>query len=203
MAENIVIATYEIESEAYQALSEIKHETTNANYTISQAMIVKKENGKLNMRDGFDSGNETNDTWTGGLIGSLVGILGGPLGVLLGGSVGMMIGGAVDAGDVANHISLLERAGDCIAEGETAMLLLVQEDYETALTAKLNRFHVTITRIDAAEVAAEIEHAKEVEKQLAKDARAKMRAEKNESFKASVEKKRDELKAWFSGLGRK
>ena len=115
----------------------------------------------------------------------------------------MMIGGAVDAGDVANHISLLERAGDCIAEGETAMLLLVQEDYETALTAKLNRFHVTITRIDAAEVAAEIEHAKEVEKQLAKDARAKMRAEKNESFKASVEKKRDELKAWFSGLGRK
>ena len=203
MAENIVIATYEIESEAYQALSEIKHETTNANYTISQAMVVKKENGKLNMRDGFDSGNETNDTWTGGLIGSLVGILGGPLGVLLGGSVGMMIGGAVDAGDVANHISLLERAGDCIAEGETAMLLLVQEDYETALTAKLNRFHVTITRIDAAEVAAEIEHAKEVEKQLAKDARAKMRAEKNESFKASVEKKRDELKAWFSGLGRK
>ena len=203
MAENIVIATYEVESEAYQALSEIKHETTNANYTISQAMIVKKENGKLNMRDGFDSGNETNDTWTGGLIGSLVGILGGPLGVLLGGSVGMMIGGAVDAGDVANHISLLERAGDCIAEGGTAMLLLVQENYETALTAKLNRFHVTITRIDAAEVAAEIEHAKEVEKQLAKDARAKMRAEKSENFKASVEKKRGELKSWFAGLGKK
>ena len=203
MAENIVIATYEVESEAYQALSEIKHETTNANYTISQAMIVKKENGKLNMRDGFDSGNETNDTWTGGLIGSLVGILGGPLGVLLGGSMGMLIGSAVDAGDMADHISLLERAGDCIAEGETAMLLLAQEDYETALTAKLNRFHVTITRIDAAEVAAEIEHAREVEKQLAKDARAKMRAEKSENFKASVEQKRGELKSWFAGLGKK
>ena len=203
MAENIVIATYQVESEAYQALSEMKHETTNANYTISQAVIVKKENGQLNMRDGFDSGLETDDTWRGGLIGSLVGILGGPLGVLLGGSVGMMIGGAVDSSDMANHISLLEHAGECIAEGETAMLLLAQEDYETALTAKLNRFHVTITRIDAAEVAAEIEHAKEVEKQLAKEARAKMRAEKNESFKASVEKKRDELKAWFSGLGRK
>lgn len=203
MAENIVIAAYEVESEAYQALSELKHETANANYTISQAMIVKKENGKLNMRDGFDSGNGTNDTWTGGLIGSLVGILGGPLGVLLGGSVGMMIGGAVDAGDVANHISLLERAGDCIGEGETAMLLLAQEEYETALTAKLNRFHVAITRIDAAEVAAEIEHAKEVEKQLAKDARAKMRAEKSENFKASVEKKRDELKSWFAELGKK
>lgn len=203
MAENIVIATYEVESEAYQALSEIKHETSNANYTISQAMIVKKENGQLNVRDGFDTGLETDDTLSGGLIGSLVGILGGPIGVLLGGSVGMMIGGAVDAGDMANHISLLERAGDCIAEGETAMLLLAQEEYETALTARLNQFRVSVTRMDAAEVAAEIEHAREVEKQLARDARAKLRAEKTESFKATVEKKRDELKAWFAGHGEK
>lgn len=202
MAENIVIATYEVESEAYQALSEIKHETTNANYTISQAAIVKKENGHLNMRDGFDSGRETDDTWKGGLIGSLVGILGGPIGVLLGGSVGMMIGGAVDATDMATHISLLERAGESIAEGKTAMLLLVQEEYETALTAKLNRFHVSITRMDAAEVAAEVEHAKEVEQQLAKEARAKLRAEKNESFKAGVAKKRDEIKAWFAKIGK-
>ena len=202
MAENIVIATYEVESEAYQALSEIKHETTNANYTISQAVIVKKENGQLNMRDGFGSGLVTDDTWKGGLIGSLVGILGGPIGILLGGSVGMMIGGAVDANDAANHISLLERAGECIAEGKTAMLLLAQEDYETALTAKLNSFHVTITRMDAAEVAAELEHAREVEKQLAKDARAKLRAERSESFKATVDQKRNELKNWFSGLGK-
>ena len=203
MAENIVIAVYEVESEAYQALSEIRHEPANANYTLSQAVVVKKENGRLNMRDGFDSGNEANDTWKGGLIGSLVGILGGPIGILLGGSVGMMIGAAADAGDVAEHISMLERAGDCIAEGETAMLLLAQEDYETALTAKLNRFHVSITRMDAAEVAAEIEHAKEVEKQLAREARAKLRTERSESFKTTVEKKRDELKAWFAGLGRR
>ena len=114
----------------------------------------------------------------------------------------MMIGGAVDANDAANHISLLERAGECIAEGKTAMLLLAQEDYETALTAKLNSFHVTITRMDAAEVAAELEHAREVEKQLAKDARAKLRAERSESFKATVDQKRNELKNWFSGLGK-
>ena len=202
MAENIVIATYEVESEAYQALSEIKHEVANANYSIKQAVIVKKEAGKLNMRDGFDSGSETDDTWRGGLIGSLVGILGGPLGVLLGGSMGMLIGGAVDANDMAGNISLLERAGECVAEGKTAMLLLAQEDYETALTAKLNSFHVSITRIDAAEAAAEIEHAREVERQLAKEARAKLRAEKSESFKETVSKKRDEIKAWFSSLGK-
>ena len=202
MAENIVIATYEVESEAYQALSEIKHEVTNANYSIKQAVIVKKENGKLNMRDGFDSGSETDDTWKGGLIGSLVGILGGPLGVLLGGSMGMLIGGAVDAGDMVDNASLLEKAGYSILDGETAIILLAQEEYETALTAKLNNFEATITRFDAAEVAAEVEHAREVERQMAKEAREKMREERSEAFKESVAKKSEELKSWFSHLGK-
>ncbi len=196
MKENLVLANYKVESEAYQALSELKRETTNANYTISQAVIVKKENGKLSVMDGFVNGATTgDDTMTGGLIGSLVGILGGPLGILLGGSMGMLIGGAVDAGDMADNASLLEKAGDSILDGETAIILLAQEEYETALTAKLTRF-------DAAEVAAEVEHAREVEKQMAKEAREKMREERSEAFKESVAKKSEELKNWFSHLGK-
>ena len=155
MKENLILVNYKVESEAYQALSELKRETSNANYTISQAAIVKKENGTLNIMDGFVNGATTgDDTWKGSLIGSLVGILGGPLGVLLGGSMGMLIGGAVDANDMAENASLLEKAGDSILDGETAIILLAQEEYETALTAKLNSFEVSITRFDAAEVAA-------------------------------------------------
>ncbi len=139
--------------------------------------------------DGFVNGATTgDDTMTGGLIGSLVGILGGPLGILLGGSMGMLIGGAVDAGDMADNASLLEKAGDSILDGETAIILLAQEEYETALTAKLNNFEVTITRFDAAEVA--------------KEAREKMREERSEAFKESVAKKSEELKNWFSHLGK-
>ena len=41
MKENLILVNYKVESEAYQALSEMKRETTNANYTISQAVIVK------------------------------------------------------------------------------------------------------------------------------------------------------------------
>ena len=199
MKENLILANYKVESEAYQALSELKRETTNANYTISQAVVVKKENGKLSMMDGFVNGATTgDDTMTGGLIGSLIGILGGPLGILLGGSMGMLIGGAVDAGDMADNASLLEKAGDSILDGETAIILLAQEEYETALTAKLNNFEVTITRFDAAEV----EHAREVEKQMAREAREKMREERSEAFKESVAKKSEELKNWFSHLGK-
>ena len=197
MSENILIVNYKVESEAYQALSELKRETSNSNYTISQAVIVKRESGKLEIQDGFNAdASMGEDTWTGSLLGSLVGVLGGPLGVLLGGSVGMMIGGAVDASDAAKNASLIEKAGDCI------IILLAQEEYETALTAKLNRFDVTITRMNAAEVAAEVEHAREVERQMARDAREKMRAEKTETFKAGVAKKSEELKEWFANLGK-
>ena len=201
--ENVVLANYKVESEAYQALSELKRDTANANYTISQAMIVKRENGKLNVMDGFVNGITTgDDTWMGGLLGGLIGILGGPIGVLLGGSVGMLVGGAVDAGEMVGDTSLLEKAGDSIADGETAIILLAQEEYETALTAKLNDFDVSITRLDAAEVAAEVEHAKEVERQMAKETREKLRTERTEAFKETVAKKSDELKNWFNNLGK-
>ena len=201
--ENVVLANYKVESEAYQALSELKRDTANANYTISQAMIVKRENGKLNVMDGFVNGMTTgDDTWMGGLLGGLIGILGGPIGVLLGGSFGMLVGGAVDAGEMAGDTSLLEKAGDSIADGETAIILLAQEEYETALTAKLNDFDVSITRLDAAEVAVEVEHAKEVERQMAKETREKLRAERTEVFKESVAKKSEELKNWFNNLGK-
>ena len=203
MKENVILVNYNVESEAYQALSELKRETSNANYTISQAAVVKKENGTLHIMDSFVNGTATgDDTWKGSLIGSLVGILGGPLGVLLGGSMGMLIGGAVDANDMADNASLLEKAGDSISDGETAIILLAQEEHETALTAKLNHFEATITRFDAAEVAAEVEHAREVEKQMAREAREKMREERSEAFKESVAKKSEELKNWFSHLGK-
>lgn len=96
-------------------------------------------------------------------------------------------------GDAVKNASLIERAGDCIVEGETAVILLAEETFETELTAKLNDFDVTITRMPAEEVEAEVKHAAEVERQLAKEAREKLRAEKTAEFKADVEKKSAEI----------
>ena len=201
MAQNILIVNYKVGSEAYQALSELKRAVASENYVISQAVIVKKEDGQIVAKDGFDTGVTTaNDTWKGGLIGSLVGILGGPLGVLLGGSVGMVIGEAVDAGDAVKNATLIERAGDCIVDGETAVIILADEQYETALTAKLNDFDVTITRMPAEEVEAEVRHAVEVEHQLAKEAREKLRAEKRDAVKAEKEKREAEINENLTGM---
>ena len=53
---------------------------------------------------------------------------------------------------------------------------------------------MSITRFDAAEVAAEVEYARELEKQMAKEAREKMREERSEAFKETVSKKSEDLK---------
>ena len=201
MKENFIISVFKNDSDAYKALSELKNERVTDNYIISQANIIKKENGSLHLADGFDvSGDYNDDTLKGGLIGTLIGIMGGPIGVLLGSAAGMLIGRVIDTEDAMDSAGMIEQVSDIISEGETALIILAQEEYETALTEKLGMYDVTVTRLDAAEVAAELEHAKEAEKQIAWEAWQKMHQKKTEEFREKVADKREELKKWFDDL---
>ena len=136
----------------------------NESFEIAQAAVVKKEAGNLSLEDGFIDGNSVEGRgWTGSLIGSLVGVLAGPLGVLLGGTVGSLIGDSMDDNELEGKSKLLAKASECLVDGETALLLMVKEENETALEAKLKDFQISITRMDAAEVASEVEHAEKQE----------------------------------------
>lgn len=53
--ENIVVVVFKRESEAYQALAELKKDQVNYGYKIVQLGIVKKENGVDTPVEGFDS----------------------------------------------------------------------------------------------------------------------------------------------------
>lgn len=172
MKENVIIINCKVPSEAYQILSMLRQDFDNESYTISQAAVVNKDLGHLSVKDGFIAGNPVDSRGlTGSLIGSLVGILGGPLGVLLGGSVGGLIGDSMDVKEIEDKTALLEKASGCLTDGETALLLMTQEADETALAAKLKEFQISITRLDAAEIAAEIEQAEE-QKLLAEEAKS-------------------------------
>ena len=167
MKENVIIINCKVPSEAYQVLSMLRQDLNNGSFSISQAAIVKKEAGHLSLEDGFIAGNPADDRgWTGGLIGSLVGLLAGPLGVLLGGTVGALIGDSMDVKELES--ALLEKASECLTDGETALLLMAKEADETALPAMLRNLQVSITRMDAKEIASEIEQAEK--QQLAKEA---------------------------------
>ena len=161
-SENLLIVNYENESDAYQALTELK--ALNDYYFIDQAAIVKKENGEYVVKEEYDSGVKTaDDTVKGGLIGSLLGLLGGPVGVLLGGGAGATIGGIKDTADFLKVFDLADYAYAHIGEGETVLLLLADEKGNATLNEKLNAFDVTIKRASVPAVENELKRAAELQ----------------------------------------
>jgi uncharacterized membrane protein len=201
MAQNIIVSLFEVESEAYQALSELKKYEGSEKSFLMQAVLVKKENGALQYLDGFDTGNDTlDDMAVGGLVGALFGILGGPLGVLLGGSYGALIGSAVDAGDALDDATLLERISGKLVDGEVAVICLAYEEDESVIDGMLNKFKTVIARFDADVVADEVEEAARVEEEMARAAKQELRAAKKAEKKQNREDRKAKRAAEFEAF---
>ena len=202
--ESVVSIVFKVESEAYQALTELRRQPVSDQYIVSQAALVKKKDGRIAVEDAFDTGVETNnDTVIGGLIGGLVGILGGPLGMLMTGSLGALTGSIIDAGDAAHNASLLEKVSEQFVDGEVAIIALAQETEPNALDGKLSAFQATIVREDAAEVAEEVRRAEEIQAEMRKEARKKLREEKKADFKQKIADGQAKIKADFEELKKK
>ena len=54
--DSIIMAVFPVESEAYQAFSELKRDPAEESYLVSQAVLVKKEGKDLKTCETFDTG---------------------------------------------------------------------------------------------------------------------------------------------------
>ena len=119
---------------------------------------------KFQIEDFLDfTGN--NKSSTGGLIGMMVGILGGPIGVLLGWFTGGMIGATRDAKEIREANSVFEFLIDKIGEGDTALLLIAEEEDNRPLNQLIMmELGGEITRLDYEEVEADVKNAQEMAK---------------------------------------
>lgn len=199
--ENIVIVPFEVESEAYQALTELRKAPLTEQYLISQALLVKNTDGKLNTIDGFDTGVQTHDDARfGGLIGTLLGVAGGPLGMVLMGGYGALIGSAVDWSDAATNASLMEHVLTCVTEDQTVLIGVVEEKDTAGFDQALGKFAAEVTRFDAAEVAAEVAEAERIQEEMALQAKKQLREAKKADRKQEIEARREKLKANFANV---
>ena len=186
--ENIVIVSFAIESEGYQAITELKKNAWKDGYAVSQAALVRNTDGHTAVLDSFDAGIETkNDTRLGGLIGALLGVAGGSLGMVLMGGYGALIVSAVDWGDAVNNASLMEYVLNCVTEDSAVPIAVVQEDREGAFDKNFDPFSAEISRFDAAEVAAEVAEAERVQEEMARQAKRELREAKKRDRKQAVE----------------
>ncbi len=198
---NVVAAVFEVESEGYQALTTLSKSPIINDTTILQMALVKRENGVLKVCDSFDSGiHSTNDTIIGGLVGSMLGILGGPIGVLLMGSYGALVGSVVDMGDSAESKSLIEKVAEKLPEGEVAMIALTDETNEAELDNLLTQYKAVIARFDAVVIADEVEEAQKLQKEMERQARVQLREAKKQERKDKRETRREKIKADFAAF---
>ncbi|RLL41799.1 DUF1269 domain-containing protein [Oceanobacillus piezotolerans] len=174
--ETITISVFKVESEAYEALSKMRnHASYQETLKFSQVALVKKSNGSVHWKDGFDTGVVTqDDTWKGTLIGGLVGVLGGPLGILLGMGVGTLAGAAKDSYDAKGEGSVVRYVSSRMEEGDVAIIAVIEEENEVLFDRMLDKFDVVTVRYNPEAVEKEVEHAKEVEKKLQKQAEEEM-----------------------------
>lgn len=195
--QNVIISRFEIESEAFQAFSVLKNDAFTYSCRISQASIVKRENGEYRVLDTFNDGKYSNDTFTGGMIGMIVGILGGPLGVLLGGGIGLLAGGAKDSHDADKDRSLIECVISDVGSDCTFLVILADESSPDMYDSKVSRFSQTTMRYDAAELLTEMEDLQDLQKEMERRARTELRDKKRAAHREKVETNRAKLRDRF------
>jgi len=200
--ENVLIIYFNIESEGYQAFSEIRHNTFSQNNSIliEQASLIKRENGNIIAKDIFHHEHSKHDSvLLGTIVGSFLGVLGGPLGVLLGMGVGATIGSLSSHDDTEENDGLLQSVTSRLQDNDIAIIAVVQEENEAQLDDYFTKFDTTIVRYDVHVIEEEIEYAEELQKELAHQARIQMRQER----KRKVEEKRAQVQARFEALKEK
>ena len=196
---NVIVAAFKVESEGYQALSELRQFAAGEKYLVSAAALIKKDNGSCFYLDGFDTGVQTkNDAILGGLVGMLVGLLAGPAGMLLGGSYGALVGMTVDADEAMFGVSMLDQVADKLEDGMVALVALTAEETPDALDAKLSAFDAVIARFDAEAIATEVDKAYEAQAEMARQARMELRKEKREEAHEKLEENKETFRHGFT-----
>lgn len=183
MENNVLLATFKNQLSAFEALADIKNKYVGRNYVITQAAVVKKENDKLTFKDGFEVGSNGKIGFlNGGLLGSFIGIIGGPLGVLFGGAIGAMVGESRGEKADKTVINIFEDVSKYLVKDHYGLILLTSESDVSELDDFLNKYETeTVLRKDAAVVRKDLELAQEYERKLKTDIEYKELKEKFES----------------------
>ena len=196
--QNIITAIFQNESEGYQMITELSHAPVTDQAAILQMALVKCTESGLELCDRYE-GIATSGTGTliGGLTGSLIGILGGPLGMLFMGTAGAMTGTMVDGGEAVAGEALMETVANKLYKGEVGLIILADEEDESYIDGILNKVPVEILRYDALAIADEVDQAVKIQNEMDRQARLQLRQSKKE---AAEKERQEKLEAWQAEL---
>ena len=192
---NVIAVSFEDDHEAYHALTLLKELASQQRVGVQEAVVVVRgEDGQLVQKDGTGA-TYLAGTASGGLLGLLLGIIGGPFGILIGGATGLMVGSLFDLADYEETDSALGAISSSVQAGRTALLAEVVEPSPEVVDAAMSGVGGTVLRRPVAEVVAEIAVAEEAERKARREARKELISSRHEHDKAAVHTKIEQLKA--------
>ena len=183
------------DANAYQALTDLKQLDAQGQIKIAGAAVVTRDaEGRV------ESKSEVGDdpyagTASGGVIGLLLGIIGGPLGVILGGTYGALVGSLFDMDDVDTTESVLGEISKQIQPTRTAVLAQVTEQTPDVIDTAMARLGGEVMRRPVVDVEDEIAAAQEAQHKAEHEARKELRQARRQENKEAAHAKVEEMKS--------
>lgn len=196
MENNVVIAIFEVESEAHQAFNELKRQTAGEGYVVAEAALIQNKANAIDVIDAFGYTPADAGISTGIVIGSLVGVLGGPIGVILGAATGAWAGSVSDSSRAMDTASAVAVVASKIFDGEIAIAALVQEE-EPAFDAVFADYKATLARYDAADIADDVDRLYELGAEISNQVLQEVKADRKAERADRREERRTKIKAQF------
>ncbi len=193
--ENVIVVNFTDDGSAYEALTNLKELDSQGQINVVEAAVVTRgDDGRIHITD--QVGDERlAGTASGGIVGLLIGVLGGPFGVLLGGATGLLVGSLYDIADADDTDSVLSEVSKTVQAGRNAVLAQVVEQSPEVVDTAMARLSGTVVRRSVYEVEAEIAAAQEAQREAKQEARKKLREARHEKRQEDAHAKVQELKA--------
>jgi uncharacterized membrane protein len=157
----LVVAAFQSEQAANDALDMLKELKKERVVGIVDAAVIRKnEDGKLDIKETADL-SPGRGAARGALIGGAISLLAGPLGLVAG--AGALIGGLAAKRDAGFSDERLERLGEALEPGTSAIVAIVEHTWVAELENELREAHADVTTEEIAQdIAAQLESGGEV-----------------------------------------
>jgi uncharacterized membrane protein len=193
--DKVVAVTFTDDDKAFEALAVLKQLDSDEMVKLVAAEVVTRNpDGSVEVKD--QTGGDSNvGTASGGLIGLLVGIIGGPFGVLIGGATGLLLGSLYDLDDEDTTDSALGEVSKSVQVGHNTLLAQVIEQSPDVVDTAMANLSGTVVRRPVYEIEDEIAGAKEAQREAKKQARKTLREQRQEQGRAKAHEATEELKS--------
>jgi uncharacterized membrane protein len=193
--DNVLAVNFSEDAKAYEALTRLKELDDQGQVGLAgAAVVVRSEDGHVDIKDEVGDIGYAGAA-TGGIIGLIIGIIGGPFGVLIGGATGLLIGSLFDLHDVDETESAVSDISRSVQPGHTALLAEVSEQSPDVVDAAMGQLGGTVLRRTLEDVQAEIAAAEDAQNAAKREARKQLREARRTQMKEKIQEKIGALKA--------